>query len=51
MLYVNKVNVNECDLISKVSSNHFEFNLTNTRCLSTDPTKVEAFYAYLGLNL
>ena len=22
-----------------------------TRCLSTDPTKVEAFYAHLGLNL
>ena len=25
--------------------------LLNTRCLSTDPTKVEAFYAHLGLNL
>ena len=26
-------------------------HLKCTRCLSTDPTKVEAFYAYLGLNL
>ena len=25
--------------------------IANTRCLSTNPTKIEAFYAHLGLNL
>ena len=39
---------------SKQAKQFYKFRqlrLLLTRCLSTDPTKVEAFYAHLGLNL